>query len=134
MSSIPFWRRINRLRACKRNRGIAELKVNDIKISESKAKADVFAESLSKKFSLEENVNFNRVLKKEIDEKFSDTNFKNLTASMNKKYRDFSYDELTGAIKSMNSKTSLDGLGISNKMLKVLDPKAKNIVLDLFNK
>ena len=134
LSSVPFWRRINRLRACKRNRGIAELKVNDIKISESKAKADVFAESLSKKFSLEENVNFNDVLKKEIDEKFSDTNFKNLTATMNKKYRDFSYDELTGAIKSMNSKTSLDGLGISNKMLKVLGPKAKNIVLDLFNK
>ena len=54
-------------------------------------------------------------------------------ANNNQRVKEFSYDELTGAIKSMNKKTSLDGLGISNKMLTNMGPFAKDVILKLFN-
>jgi hypothetical protein len=50
-----------------------------------------------------------------VDDLISSNQFR---ANNNQRVKEFSYDELTGAIKSMNNKISLDGLGITNKMIK----------------
>ena len=130
LSSVPFWRRINRLRSNKRRMGIAELVIDGKRVTDPVQKANAFAENLAEKFSMEENNNFNKELRKNVDDLIASNQFR---ANNNQRVKEFSYDELTGAIKSMNNKTSLDGLGISNKMLKNMGPFAKEVILKLFN-
>ncbi len=47
--------------------------------------------------------------------------------------KEFTYQELTNAIKNMNSKTSVDPMGMTNKCLKKAGPVAKERILSLFN-
>jgi hypothetical protein len=50
LSSAPFWKRVNRLRACKRKRRIEALILNNIKVTKNTEKAELFAENLENKF------------------------------------------------------------------------------------
>ena len=95
---------------------------------------ELFAQELKKKFTQDVNPNFNEEHKKKIDENLFDNKWKTNFTTIQKSYREFSLDELNVAIKYMNGKTSLDGIGLSNTMLKKLGIGAKNEVLKIFNK
>jgi hypothetical protein len=58
LSTIPFWKRINRLRESKRASKAGALRVDGKLIESSKEKANVFADNLEKKFRHEENEHF----------------------------------------------------------------------------
>ena len=131
--SIPFWKRINRLRAGKRRSNISEISHNGIKINDPLEKANLFATELKKKFTLDDNPNFDSNHKKNFEEGLANEQWKNKFSQTQKSYRPFSIDELNGAVKHMNAKTSLDGMGISNRMLKKLGPTTKKEIVNLFN-
>jgi len=58
LSTIPFWKRINRLRESKRRNSSGALLVDGKLVETSEKKANVFADSLEKKFSNDENPQF----------------------------------------------------------------------------
>ncbi len=57
-----------------------------------------------------------------------------LEANSHKRVKEISRDEILGAVKSMNDKTSIHPNGISNKMLKHSGLGLINYLLILFNK
>lgn len=67
LSTIPFWKRINRLRESKRKKKIASLVHNGTYITENSLKAELFAEKLEKKFKLDENDAFNNTHRTNVD-------------------------------------------------------------------
>ena len=58
LSTIPFWRRINRLRNNSHSKNIASLLISDQLISEDVDKANAFADRLEKIFSNENDERF----------------------------------------------------------------------------
>ena len=59
LSSVPFWKRINRLRGNKRSTNVANLKENGIKYTTDTEKAEILADRLEKIFGNENNEEFN---------------------------------------------------------------------------
>jgi hypothetical protein len=112
LSTIPFWKRINRLRESKRKSSSGALLVDGKVVDSSEEKANVFADSLEKKFSNDENSHFKEGKKIEIEEFLMKENFESLYSTSQKRVMEFSMEELTRAIKEMNSKTSTDPFGL----------------------
>ena len=133
MSTIPFWKRINRLRDSKRKNKSGALLVDGKVVESSKDRANVFPDSLEKKFQNEKNFHFKEEKKIEIEEFLSQENFKSLFTVAQKRVVEFSMEELVRAIKEMNSKTSTDPFGMSNKMFKHSSFLMKERLLALFN-
>ena len=132
LSTIPFWKRINRLRESKRRKKIGLLVVNGQEYSTNREKADLFAENLEKKFNSETNPNFNEFNFKKVEE-FSKTPLENKFSQSERIVKEFTYADLVKALKEMNSKTSNDPFGMSNKMLKHTSNITKEKILKLFN-
>ena len=136
LSSAPFWKRINRLRECKRRKAINSIVINGNNVNESKKIADVFAENLEKKFKSDDNQNYDMGFKVNI-ENYMNLNFENSYTQAQKNIPEFTMKELEFGLKTMNKKTSIDPQGISNKIVKnVLSGSTiiKNEILKLFNK
>jgi hypothetical protein len=55
LSSISFWRRINRLRSNKRHNRMGTILINGRTYESAKEKADLFAENLKEKFTNDNN-------------------------------------------------------------------------------
>jgi hypothetical protein len=134
LSTIPFWKRINRLRESKRKNSSGALLVDGKVVDSSEEKANVFADSLEKKFSNDENSHFKEGKKIEIEEFLMKENFESLYSTSQKRVMEFSMEELTRAIKEMNSKTSTDPFGMSNKMIKHSSCLMKERLLEIFNR
>jgi hypothetical protein len=132
LSSVPFWKRINRLREAKRAKRIATILVDGKEYKESMEKATLFADSLEKKFKLDANPLFNDEKKRQIDD-FLKNKFEDKFENHQKIVKEFTMIELINSIKNMNSKTSLDPFGLSNKMFKFSSQIAKEKILALFN-
>ena len=132
LSTIPFWKRINRLRAGKRRAKIADLTHENRTITDPREKAEIFAQELSKKFTLDENPRFDTTHKQKVQDRMA--GWKTEFNTNQKKFRKLTTDELNAAIRHMNSKTSIDPLGISNKMLKNLGHEVKDHIIKLFNR
>jgi exonuclease III len=134
LSSVPFWKRINRLRECKRRKKIESLLLDGIEINSDKDKAKIFAETLEKKFSDTGDPNFDENHKRKIDDFINSGEFESNYSREQKRVPEFfTYYELQKELKNMNSKTSLDHLGITNKMIKHSSDKMKSCLLELFN-
>jgi hypothetical protein len=133
LSTIPFWKRINRLRESKRASKAGALLVNGKVIDSSKEKANVFADNLEKKFSHDENSHFKEEKKLEIEQFLTKENFESLYSASQKRVVEFSMEEISRAIKEMNSKTSTDPFGMSNKMIKHSSYLMKVRLLEIFN-
>lgn len=133
LSSIPFWRRINRLRANKRHSKIDTLIIDGITYETPENKANIFATSLENKFKMDLNPRYNNELKTNIEEFFKNGEGENSLSSKEKKIIEFTPYDLHTAIKNMNSKTSRDPVGLSNKILKNIGENTKDRLLTLFN-
>lgn len=70
LSSVPFWKRINRLRSNKRQKPIETLIINGVRYDEDIDKSNVFSENLEKKFKSENNPRYNANLKENIENFF----------------------------------------------------------------
>jgi hypothetical protein len=128
LPSVPFWKRINRLREAKRAKRIATVLVDN----ECMEKATLFADSLEKKFKLYANPLFNDEKKRQIDE-FLKNILEDKFENHQQIVKEFTMIELINSIKNMNSKTSLDPFGLSNKMFKFSSQIAKEKILAIFN-
>jgi len=133
LSSIPFWKRINRLREAKRRAKKSSLTVDGKIISDSKEQANIFAVNLEKKFSHEDNRHFCENNKNKVEE-FLRNEFETHFTHSQKTVKEFTMDELVKSINIMNSKTSIDPYGLSNKMFKFIGYSYKMRLLSLFNK
>ena len=64
LSSVPFWRRINRLRSNKRHNKTESILIDGIEYESDEDKANLFATSLEEKFKMTNNPQYNETLKK----------------------------------------------------------------------
>jgi hypothetical protein len=135
LSTITFWRRINRLRNKTQQQNVADLEIDGIKITTNIGKAKVLADRLEGVFSSEvdpkyDSQNFEKINKKINDgiDSMYEANERNTTT--------FSMQELVKAIKNLNRKTSLDQSQISNRILRQVKQSriALECLLSLFNK
>ena len=133
LSSVPFWKRINRLRSNKRQKKIETLILNGKSYESDTEKADVFAESLEKKFKDDNNSRFNENMKQDIESFIASGGCENSYLPNEKKVKDFEQWDLDKAFKALNSKTSIDPNGLSNKLLKNTGPLVRDRILTLFN-
>ena len=125
LSSIPFWKRINRLRASKRRKNIESVKI-DGTLSNN--------DDLETKFTLEDNSKYDNTHKDMVNDFFNNDSIEKNFSRYQKTVKEFNMQELTNAIRYMNSKTSLDPMGLSNRMIKHSGEIAKERILELFNK
>jgi hypothetical protein len=136
LSSAPFWKRINRLRANKRRNVIRSLTIGGASISDPEKLANIFANDLETKFRTDDNPRYDEVHKGNIESFLSSQAFDNSFSRADKIVPFFTLNELNKNLQMMNQKTSVDPLGLSNKIIKMLKISlvAKNCVLALFNK
>jgi hypothetical protein len=133
LSSIPFWKRINRLRESKRKARRSALIIDGQHVHESKDQANLFAQNLEKKFSDERNEYFDERNKKKVED-FMTNDFNDHFSVAQKVTKEFTMQELTESIKIMNAKTSLDPYGLANKMFKFTGFNYREKLLCLFNR
>ena len=136
LSSIPFWKRINRLRENKRQKNMGNFIEIGQMITESEGKANMFAKDLEKKFKSENNPNFNQEHKSNVEDFIRNGGIETNFTPTQKTVPEFTLGELNTALKEMNSKTSIDPLGMSNKLIKMTRSGnyIKGKVLELFNR
>ena len=134
LSSVPFWRRLNRLRGNKRSTNIATLEENGIKYTKDSEKAEILADRLEKIFGDDDNNEFDKTHFDSINNSINRGEFSNLYTEREKKIKPLSMQELVKGMKKINSKTSTDQDGISNKILKNVSDNTKELILCLFNK
>jgi hypothetical protein len=134
LSSVPFWRRVNRLRENKRKKNIGALLINNKVVTDDKEKAEAFAAELEKKFTLDSNENFNDQTKILIENFIETGSLASSYSHTAKRAIPFDYREFSNAISDLNSKTSLDPYGLTNKMLKHLGYVAKLRIMEFFNR
>ena len=136
MSSAPFWKRINRLRENKRRKSINSMYINNLNVTDKKTIADAFADNLETKFRSDDNERYHNEHKVNI-ENYLENNFESSYTQAQKSVPEFTMKELETALKGMNTKRSLDPLGLSNNILKTViggSKKIKTEILCLFNK
>ena len=96
-------------------------------------KANIFADNLEKKFKNETNEFYNENHKNDIESFIASGGAENSFEKHEKHVKEFDMMELDRAFGSMNSKTSLDPNGLSNKLLKNTGPLVRDRILTLFN-
>jgi hypothetical protein len=132
LSTIPFWKRINRIRNQKKSNSIADLVVNGELLDNDQKKADAFADRLENIFSDENSQNFDASNKEKIEKFISDKIIESMYPDKNAP--PFSMKELHNALHNLNNKTSHDSEKISNKLLKQMPVELHEKVLIMFNK
>ena len=136
LSSAPFWKRINRLRANKRRNTIRSLSSNNTTITDPVEMANIFASDLEVKFRTDTNPRYDEHHKSNIENFLSSSAFENSFSRAEKIVPPFTLNELNKNLEDMNNKTSCDPMGLSNKIIKASRNSIiiKNILLILFNK
>ena len=132
LSTIPFWRRINRFRCKKVSKTIGTLLFEGRQINTDEEKETVFGDKLYNTFSEDTNPRFNEQRRSMINEYFENN-------TIEREYNDkqtklFTKRDLKRAIARINSKTSVDVFDISNKILKHVTDTCKERILVLFNR
>ena len=133
LSTIPFWRRINRLRQNKRSSNVASLKMGEITILSDAEKANLFANRLENTFKNTGDPAFDNHLKNKISEYIKCKKIDSKYTQEEKIAPEISMNELIRAQKNLNNKTSRDPGGLSNKMLKAASNICRSKMLELFN-
>jgi hypothetical protein len=130
-STIPFWKKIGRMRNKKRSSAITKLIYNGREATSSEEKANVFAEKLIEVFSESTTNSFNNDHKNRILYELAQEKARKESKAL--EFRKFTLTELEVEIKRLNNKTSHDQQKISNRMLKHLPQSTKLWLLYLFN-
>lgn len=135
VSSIPFWKRINKLRNKPESKAIPTLISNNKIYDSATEKANLFAENLASTLNEQHNStnSFNQKHKLKIDQFVINNEFSNQNLNESKIDNVFSISELKTEIKRLNNKPSLDQFGISNIMLKNLPKEFALLLLNIFN-
>jgi hypothetical protein len=135
LSSAPFWKRINRLRANKRRNTIRSLSSNNGNISDPVEMANIFANDLEAKFRTDSNPRYDESHKSNIEHFLSSLAFENSFSRAEKTVPPFTLKELNKNLEDMNNKTSCDPMGLSNRIIKACKNSLiiKNSLLILFN-
>ena len=107
LSSAPFWKRINRLRANKRRNVIRSLSVNGTSISDPEELANIFANDLEAKFRTDDNPRYDEIHKGIIENCISSQAFDNSFSRADKIVPLFTLNELNKSLHTMNQKTSI---------------------------
>ena len=128
VSTIPFWRRIGRMRNNNKRQEIPTLISNDVEITSNEGKATIFAERLSEIFSNNSTNLNNKIIEDKVEALIN--KIKNKKQST---FKHFSKKELIFEMKKLNSKTSIDSDNLSNRILKHMPDDFLKNVLKLFN-
>ena len=115
LSSIPFWRKINRLRGNKRSNNVANLIENGINYTIDSEKAGILADRLEKIFGNDDIDDFDKDHFDQINNSVDLNDISKLYNEKEKKIKPFSMQELVKGLKKINSKTSTDQDGIQIK-------------------
>ena len=136
LSSVPFWKRINRLRANKRRKKLNSIQIDGQIITDGVKIADLFASDLEAKFKLDKNDRFDNIHRVNIEHFINNGGIENAYSDEEKSVPLFKIKELDQCLNEMNKKTSTDPLGLSNRIIKELkvSPVIKNHILNLFNR
>jgi exonuclease III len=136
LSSAPFWKRINRLRANKRRSAIRALSHNNGLTTDPVEIANLFANDLEAKFSTDSNTRYDENHKSNIESFLNSPAFENSFNRAEKIVPPFNLNELNKNLEAMNNKTSSDPMGLSNRIIKMCKNSLiiKNCLLKLFNK
>ena len=130
LSTVPFWKRIARLKNESYNNKISTLRIDGVEYDEDQEKCQLFADNLEKTFSNEYNSKFNQEVHSSINQ-FLETPLELIYKD--KKIPEFSMKELNKQLKRLNKKTSTDQDRISNRILKEIPESFKKKLLTLFN-
>jgi hypothetical protein len=133
LSTVPFWRRINRFRFKKKSKNIGTILHDKTVIDTDEGKAEAFSSRLFATFNTNENERYDESHKKMVEKFFEENKIEQLYEPSEKSPILFNDKELDCAIKRLNNKTSIDGYGISNKMLGKVSEKMRKKILCLFN-
>jgi hypothetical protein len=123
ISTIPFCKKIGRMRNKKRSSAITKLIYNGREATTSEEKPNVFAEKLVEVFSESSTNSFNIDHKNRILYELAQEKARKKSKPL--EFRKFTLTELEAEIKRLNNKTSHDQRKISNKMLKQLPQSTK---------
>jgi exonuclease III len=134
LSTAPFWKRINRLRGTKKRKNIESLINEGIEIKDSKMITKIFADRLEGVFHNETNSNFNEIKRKEVEDFVNHEKYNSQYMDSEKSDVPIGMNDLSRALKSLNTKTSIDQDGIANRMLKHVTFIGKEKILFLFNR
>jgi hypothetical protein len=107
--------------------------INDEKFTKNEDKANLFASNLENKFKTDMNDKFSTSNKKKVEDFFQERDFESRFTASQKLVNHFSMQELLKALKEMNSKTSLDPYGLTNKMLNYTGEITRLRILEFFN-
>ena len=136
LSTISFWRRINRLRNKTQQQNVGDLMVDGLKVSTNSGKTKVLADQLEGVFSSNIDPKYDKNNFQDINRKLSAGGIENLYDNNEKTTTIFSMQELMKAMKNINKKTSLDQNSISNRILRQVRHSsiAMECLLSLVNK
>ena len=101
LSSVPFWKRINRLRENKRRSRIASLCIRGNTVDSDVGIANLFAENLEEKFKKDSNPNFNTEHEKNVEEFVNSENFESSFTQAQKIIPIFNMRELVKNMKDI---------------------------------
>ena len=130
ISSIPFLRRIGRMRNKNKTQEIPDLQHENIVAKTDEEKATMFGKRLKQIYTNDQEINNEQDSRqiKNITEAIE-----NLKTQSTKDFKKFSINELKEEIKKLNQKTSIDSDKICNKMLKNLSDEFLPTLIVLFN-
>jgi hypothetical protein len=130
ISTIPFWRRIGRMRNKNKKQEIPDLKHENVVAKTDEEKATMFGKRLKQIYTNDQEINNEQDSRqiKNINEAIE-----NLKTQSTKDFKKFSVNELKDEIKKLNQKTSIDSDKICNKMLKNLPDEFLPTLIVLFN-
>ena len=134
LSSVPLWRRINRLRNKKPTKNIPNLEENGIKYTTDHDKAQILANRLEDVFNEDKNNDYNKEHFDQINKMVEDDVISKPYSKRKKFVKAFTMRDLTRNLNNINKKTSTDQHRISNKIIKHISEITKECVLVLFNK
>jgi hypothetical protein len=136
LSTIPFWRRINRLHSQPQQKNVADLNVEGVTITTNEGKAKVLADRLENIFTNDENDKFSKDKFDEVENKLANEGVDSFYAQTERQTKPFSMEEMSRAIKKLNRKTSTDQDSISNRLIRQARHSriAMECMLALFNK
>ena len=134
LSSVPFWKRINRLRQRKKPNTIGTLERDGVAYTKDEDKAKIFAERLFETFNENSRESFDVNFKEKINSYVNGKKYLQEYTGEAQAVKIFTKKELQTAMMSINNKPSIDHLGISNKILKNVPNATKDSILTVFNK
>jgi len=131
LSTVPMWRKITRLRNQRRSQEIPTLIVNNIEHETNQAKAEIFEEKMRNTWNDTSDNQFDNETKKKIDDEIESKKFEKTYKQ--KGFKKVTLRELDKQIAKLNNKTSLDGFGLSNFILKKIPKATREMLVTLIN-